>query len=284
MMSKSKAASAEIIVYYQHPVALLEPSDLAAMSRDKVILVQVTSAELFGQAHIPGAVLVTPQELVCGIPPASGKLPALADLETLFTRIGYQPDCKIIAFDDEGGGWAGRFLWTLDIIGHNNWAYLDGGLHAWHGAGMELAKGQCSAMGTEPANVSIDTAPIAEIPDVMATLEDSQQLIWDVRSKEEYLGLRSGSQRAGHIPGAVNLDWELLKDPQRQTRLRADMTEVLQDLGISGAGQVITHCQTHHRSGLSYLVGRLHGLHIRAYHGSWSEWGNQPDTPIELDQ
>ncbi len=183
MMSKYKAASAEIIVYYQHSVALLEPSELAAMSRDKVILVQVTSAELFAQAHIPGAVLVTPQELVCGIPPASGKLPALADLETLFTRIGYQPDCKIIAFDDEGGGWAGRFLWTLDIIGHYNWAYLDGGLHAWHGAGMELAKGPCSAMGTGAANVTIDTAPIAEIPDVMAALKDSQQLIGDVRSK-----------------------------------------------------------------------------------------------------
>ena len=173
MISQYQSTPAEIIVYYQHPVALLEPSDLAAMNKDKVILVQVTSAELFAQAHIPGAVLVTPQELVCGIPPASGKLPALADLETLFTRIDYQPDCKIIAFDDEGGGWAGRFLWTLDIIGHDNWAYLDGGLHAWHGAGMKLAKGPCSAMGTEPANISIDTAPIAEIPDVMAALEDS---------------------------------------------------------------------------------------------------------------
>ena len=97
-------------MYYEHPVELLEPSELSAMNTDNVILVQVTSAELFAQAHIPGAVLVTPQELVCGIPPASGKLPALADLERLFNRIGYQPDCKIIAFDDEGGGWAGRFL------------------------------------------------------------------------------------------------------------------------------------------------------------------------------
>lgn len=284
MISKSKAEPTEIIVYYQHPVALLEPSDLVAMSKDKVILVQVTSDELFAKAHIPGAVLVTPQELVCGIPQASGKLPALSDLETLFTRIGYQPGSKIIAFDDEGGGWAGRFLWTLDVIGHYNWAYLNGGLHAWHGAGMELSQGPCTAMGTDAANISIDTAPIAEIPDVMATLEDSQQVIWDVRSKEEYLGIRSGSQRSGHIPGAVNLDWELLKDPQRQTRLRTDMTEVLNNLGVSGAEQVITHCQTHHRSGLSYLVGRLHGLHIRAYHGSWSEWGNQLDTPIELDR
>ena len=48
---------------------------------------------------------------------------------------------RIIAFDDEGGGWAGRLCWTLDVIGHYDWAYLDGGLHAWHAAGLPLAQG-----------------------------------------------------------------------------------------------------------------------------------------------
>jgi len=60
------------------------------------------------------------------------------------------------------------------------------------------------------------------------------------------------------------------------------MRELLAQLGIDDTKRIITHCQTHHRSGLTYFIGRWLGLDIRAYHGSWSEWGNDPDTPIEV--
>ena len=267
-------------MYHQHPVEVLEPDVVADLPEGDTLLVQITSRALYEQAHIPGSVLVEPSELVCGIPPATGKLPSLSEIESTLTRIGYQPDRKVIAFDDEGGGWAGRFFWTLDVIGHHDWAYLDGGLHAWHGAGLPLSQSPTQAEPGEALNLSINLDPIAEIADVMAALNDDAQVIWDVRSAEEYAGLRSGSARAGHIPGAVNLDWELLKDSGRQLRLVEDLDSLAASLGLLDADQVITHCQTHHRSGLSYLVGRLLGLHIRAYHGSWAEWGNDPDTPI----
>jgi len=267
-------------VYHQHPVEVLEPDVVADLPEGDTLLVQITSRALYEQAHIPGSVLVEPSELVCGIPPATGKLPSLSEIESTLTRIGYQPDQKVIAFDDEGGGWAGRFFWTLDVIGHHDWAYLDGGLHAWHEAGLPLSQSPTQAEPGEALNLTINLDPIAEIADVMAALNDDAQVIWDVRSAEEYAGLRSGSARAGHIPGAVNLDWELLKDSGRQLRLVEDLDGLAASLGLLDADQVITHCQTHHRSGLSYLVGRLLGLHIRAYHGSWAEWGNDPDTPI----
>ena len=267
-------------MYHQHPVEVLEPDVVADLPEGDTLLVQITSRALYEQAHIPGSVLVEPSELVCGIPPATGKLPSLSEIESTLTRIGYQPDQKVIAFDDEGGGWAGRFFWILDVIGHHDWAYLDGGLHAWHGAGLPLSQSPTQAEPGEALNLTINLDPIAEIADVMAALNDDAQVIWDVRSAEEYAGLRSGSARAGHIPGAVNLDWELLKDSGRQLRLVEDLDGLAASLGLLDADQVITHCQTHHRSGLSYLVGRLLGLHIRAYHGSWAEWGNDPDTPI----
>ena len=267
-------------MYHQHPVEVLEPDAVADLPETDTLLVQVTSSALFEQAHIPGAVLIEPAELVCGIPPASGKLPSTAQIAATLSRVGYQPDQRIIAFDDEGGGWAGRLFWTLDVIGHYDWAYLDGGLHAWHAAGLPLAQGASAPVPAEPCEITVDTDPIAEIPDVIAAIDDADSVIWDVRSAEEYAGLRSGSARRGHIPGAVNLDWELLKDANRQLRLIDNLDDVAASLGLLQAKQIITHCQTHHRSGLSYLVGRLLGLNIKAFHGAWAEWGNDPNTPI----
>ncbi len=267
-------------MYHQHPVEVLEPDVVADLPEGNALLVQVTSRVLYEQAHIPGAVLVEPGELISGIPPAVGKLPHVDQIAATLSRIGYEKDQLVIVFDDEGGGWAGRLCWTLDVIGHHNWAYLDGGLHAWHGAGLPLAQGACAAQPSELDALVIDTAPIAELGDVMAAIGSDQSVIWDVRSAEEFAGLRSGSARGGHIPGAVNLDWELLKDTDSQLRLVGNLEEVAATLGLLKADQVITHCQTHHRSGLSYLVGRLLGLNIQAFHGSWAEWGNDPNTPI----
>jgi thiosulfate/3-mercaptopyruvate sulfurtransferase len=272
----------------QADIDVIEPEALTARLAnksmdDKLLLVQVTSAQVYEQAHIAGAVLVTPQALVCGVAPATGKLPEKPALDQLFSSIGYRGDEHIVVYDDEGGGWAGRFAWTLDVIGHRGWTYLNGGLHAWHHAGLPLEQGAYGGVTSSAVDVRIDTSPIAEIADVLAAIEDPQQVIWDVRSAEEYAGQRQASARLGHIPGAINLDWLLLQDPERQTRLVAGIEDRLQTLGISGKGGVITHCQTHHRSGLSYMLGRLLGMDIRAYHGSWSEWGNREDTPIELD-
>ena len=71
-----------------------------------------------------------------------------------------------------------------------------------------------------------------------------------------------------------------LLDPKRSGRLRADLKDWLSEAGIDGTRPIITHCHSHHRSGLSYLAGRLLGWPIRAYAGSWGEWGNHPTTPI----
>ena len=95
--------------------------------------------------------------------------------------------------------------------------------------------------------------------------------------------LESPLRSSGHIPGAVNLDWLDTMDPDNGMRIRSDIAALLQSRGITPDKKIITHCQTHHRSGLTWLIGKALAYDIKAYDGSWSEWGNDPDTPIETD-
>ena len=268
------------------PDRLLTPEALSALlehsSATRILLVDVGAPDRYARAHVPGAVLVTPAELVDGRPPASGRLPDEERLAALFSRLGLEPETRVIAYDDEGGGWAGRLIWTLEVVGHGNWAYLDGGLHAWHGAGLPL-----SAEAAEPTpgqfEVKMNAAPVAEAEAIMVALADRPDdlVVWDARSPEEYRGEKVAARRAGHIPGAVNLDWVELMDRDRHLRLREDLAAELEARGITPDKEVVTHCQTHHRSGLTWLAARLLGYpRLKAYHGSWGEWGNRDDTPI----
>lgn len=264
---------------------LLEPdvfSSLPDSDRERVLLVDVCQTQTYARMHIPGAVHVPPPQLVCGIPPAAGKLPDVESLTRLFAGIGYSPDRSVVVYDDEGGGWAGRFLWTLDVIGHKSSSVLNGGLHSWAKEGFPLSNEPASPEPT-PVSLSIDRSPMVDVSDILEDLEKSCSIIWDARGRDEYEGLKMTARRNGHIPGAVNLDWLELMDHDRNLRLLPEeiLRQKLASVGINGDRPVITHCHSHHRSGLSYLASRILGIPVRAYDGSWSEWGNLPDVPVE---
>lgn len=265
---------------------LLEPEQLLPRLGDAPLLVIDTSSEAHYRAgHIPGAVHLPAARLQCGVKPASGKLPDKPALESLFSELGLQPDSHVIAVDDEGGGWAGRLIWTLDCIGHRHYSLLNGGMVAWSREGYPLQQHVTTPAPTRVLIDHIDQRPIASLEQVRAAIEDREnQAVWDARSAEEYQGTKVLARHGGHIPGAANLNWTDLMDLSRNLRLlpQEQIAARLAALGLTPDKTIITHCQSHHRSGLTYFVAKLLGYpEVKAYDGSWGEWGNRDDTPIE---
>lgn len=255
----------------------------SATSSADVLIIDLCSEAAYHQGHIPGAVHVNTTELISGNKPAPGLLPPVEKLSALFSRLGLTPETHVVCYDDEGGAWSGRFIWTLDVIGHKHYSYLNGGIRSWRAAGFAEEK---ISRERRPA-----TVPITLHPAVIATTEELLRelnsnpalLVWDARSAEEYRGEKVLSQRGGHIPGAIHGEWTSLLDTHDHLRIRKDARHYLQSLGITPDKHIVTHCQTHRRSGLTWLVMKILGYpHIRAYPGSWSEWGNRTDTPVEL--
>lgn len=256
-------------------------ADVLNKQNTDYLIIDVCSAETYAKHHIPGAVHIAPQALQRGQPPTPGKIPDEQALTALFSNIGLRPNQHVITYDDEGGGWAGRLIWTLDAIGHHQYSYLDGGIHSWVSEGLATETAPAQPAPSD-YRVTINLEPIAEIDDIMAKLDDSDFAIWDARSAQEYDGSKVLAKHGGHIPGAVNIDWLDLIDKDRNFRLvdLDRLQERLNKLGLSKEKDIVTHCQTHHRSGLTYLAMKILGYpRIRGYHGSWSEWGNLDDTP-----
>ncbi|MGJ7458016.1 sulfurtransferase [Halomonas sp. MA07-2] len=265
---------------------IIEPEQLADhLDEPSLLIIDVPlKAESYVEGHVPGAVFLDKGRLMRG----SGEVPCLEpteeQLSALFSELGLTRDTHVVAYDDEGGGWAGRLLWTLELIGHTRYSYLNGGIHAWRQDGLTVStEPTAPTPGEYEAEILHPEAAIDRV-ELTERLGERGFAIWDARSPEEYRGEKGENRQLGHIPGAVNMEWTRAMDPERGLRIRdyAELITELEALGLTPDMEVATHCQSHHRSGFTWLVGRALGFEkIRGYPGSWKEWGNRDDTPVE---
>jgi len=262
---------------------IAEPAQLnAVLGKPDLLIIDVPlKAESYREGHVPGAIFLESKRLLKGSGNIPNDAPTVEQLSQLFSSLGLTPHTHVVAYDDEGGGWAGRLLWTLELIGHRHYSYLNGGIHAWRAEGYPTETDDTLPTPSD-YRAEIIHPELAVSRETLAGQLGHVQ-VWDARSAAEFRGEKGDNKHQGHIPGAINIDWQELKDPEHHLRLKQndELIALTEARGINPEAEIITHCQTHHRSGLSWLVGRALGFTIRAYPGSWKEWGNRDDTPIE---
>ena len=255
------------------------------LGNDKLRIVDLSRASVYDQLHIPHALHLKPKFLVRQDEQATGLLPDVEGLQELIRYLNISPEHHVVVYDDEGGAWAGRLIWNLHCLGFENTSLLNGGIHAWLAAGLPTTS-DVEQFEPVSALVQVDQAKIQqyriEYAELLEKVRSSQVQLWDCRTEDEYTGLRLAARRGGHIPNALHFEWSTALNRENHLRLHPlERTQQrLEQLGFNLNEPVVVYCQSHHRSGLAYILGRLLGWNIQAYDGAWSEWGNRLDSPI----
>ena len=265
---------------------LIEAEQLVPhLGNEKLRIVDLTRSSVYEQLHIPHAIHLKPKYLVRQQEQASGLLPDEAGLKQLIEILNISADHHVVVYDDEGGAWAGRLIWNLHCLGFYNTSLLNGGIHAWLGANFPTSSEVEEIVPVEHLlNVKTEniSQPRIEYSKLLQQVKADQVQIWDCRTAEEYTGQRLAARRGGHIPSARHFEWSTALNRQNHLKLHPlERTQQrLEQLGFQFDQPVVVYCQSHHRSGLAYIIGRLLGWDIQAYDGAWSEWGNRLDSPI----
>jgi len=264
---------------------LLEPAELnEVIGYPEILVVDVGDHDLHIKERIPAAVHVDYLDIVSGNIPASGTLPPIEQLIEVFSSIGLTRSQRVVAYDAESNGRASRLLWTLDVLGHPNLSLLNGGYTSWKNEGYQIETGSPDIVQRSQYDAHINGRSHADKQYVLSKLNDSQVSLLDARSPMEYQGFDVRALRGGHIPGAKNINWLDTIDTTRNNRFKPSeqLRDMLNQQGLTPDKEIITYCQTHHRSSHSYAMLKSLGYNrIRGYAGSWSEWGNSAETPIE---
>lgn len=269
---------------WPNPQLLVEAADLPELLLNPDVVLIDMRAEGYSEGHIPGAVWF-------------GGIPALVnseheiqqflvdadDFEQLMRTIGVHNSSRIIAYDEGNGLGASRLFYALSLYGHENAAVVNGGIAAWKALELPLeTDGDIPVRGS--FTVAFDESRSCDISFLIGNLDRDDLVILDARSPEEFDGIEVRSERGGHIPGAVNLEWRnFVLDGEDVPFFRspAEIAELLSERGITPDKEVVTHCQSNVRGSHAFFTLRLMGYDsVRAYEGSWFEWGNRADTPV----
>ena len=278
---------------YAHPGVLVSTAWAADHLNDPAVRVIESNEDtlLYSSGHVPGAVHVDwTSDLNDQI---RRDYITREGFDTLMSRIGATPDTTIVFYGDKNNWWACYAFWVFQLFGHEKARVMDGGRLKWEKEGRPTSREVPGYTPTTYNSKAREDGRHRIFRDEVLTYLQSKGQLVDVRSPEEYTGQRmhmpdypnEGALRGGHIPGAKSIPWARAINPEDGTfKDASELKKIyLEEKGLDAAKPVVAYCRIGERSShtwfaLKYLLGFQN---VRNYDGSWTEWGNLVNVPIE---
>jgi thiosulfate/3-mercaptopyruvate sulfurtransferase len=275
---------------YAKPVLVTTDWLAEHLNDDNVVIAEVDeNPDLYDEGHIPGAVKLHWRDDLQD--PVERDLVDKPTFERLLGERGIANDTTLVLYGDKNNWFAAYAYWYVKIYGHGDVRILDGGRQKWADEAREFTTETPQPQQADYKANERDESIRTYRDSVKAQIGEQSKALVDVRSPQEYAGdliappgyEQEGAQRAGHIPTAASIPWATAVRDDGTFKNADELRELYEGKGVTPEKEVTAYCRIGERSAHTWFVLReLLGYEtVKNYDGSWTEWGNLVDVPIE---
>jgi thiosulfate/3-mercaptopyruvate sulfurtransferase len=275
---------------YAKPVLVTTDWLAEHLNDENVVVAEVDeNPDLYDEGHIAGAVKLHWRDDLQD--PVERDLVDKPTFERLMSDHGISNDTTLVLYGDRNNWFAAYAYWYLKIYGHQDVRILDGGRQKWADEDREFTTDTPQRQQAQYSASERDESIRAYRDAVRQGIGEQAKALVDVRSPQEFAGEliappgyeQEGAQRAGHIPTAASIPWASAVRDDGTFKSADELRELYEGKGVTPEKEVTAYCRIGERSAHTWFVLReLLGYDtVKNYDGSWTEWGNLVDVPIE---